>query len=675
MIFQEFSPSGVVRMGVGRAAQALWLLYLGWPHLVSSFSSYFTGSSGLRGPRLNSLRPGDADSLWTPVADSVGAAAPAVTRGSSIDTFFKPDRRDPKKLQSIPPTPSVSDSPRVSSMSAKVSSPALPLALAAQALINELGSLRVNGRRQRTAQNNAVTIQWSNATGGSSSVGIAPEFAPDPSARVPTSRLHLQEGLRSVRLEVPLGGVASGLDWLRVVAGVDRSDPSLFPKVYLRNPHAKPSDDQTDDSQTNTDNLFKSDADEDLSKRSSSSQRSINCNHRLRSSRDGGSHGGNSGSLLASGPMRAFEHAGLGAAHAVCGAGPTTAQAWEAMTAIAPPGGRFFGGERFDHGEEFAATVSGTSRAPTSEVPARSEGNNGGESLFESASTASTSCNTGSPWTAFGGHTYVLPLVEVVGSSEETVLAVNLVWDEQESGEKSYDDTAEEEDGATERRRQGVTTGLSFADARARAVDLLRQLPAAQSAAANPPPTRRQPPPLSKAASSGSGNDEGVAGKEEEKQWAGAVNGALADIAGGAYEKVVLARQRRVELGAPADPLELCAALREDHGNLFLFELDEQRDLTLGVTGGSSSSSSCSSSSGMAPQFGSHRRFERASPVAFLGCTPELLFACNEARGEVVTVAIAGTRPRGADADTDAQLGEDLMASAKVCFVTTGDSY
>jgi hypothetical protein len=263
---------------------------------------------------------------------------------------------------------------------------------------------------------------------------------------------------------------------------------------------------------------------------------------------------------------------------------------------------------------------------------------------------------------AFGGHAYVLPLVEVVGCGDTSLLAVNLVWTDDEDEEEEEDDDdggveEAEEDGGAPRKEDGAVRGLPFADARARAAELLRRLPAAQSAAAQPPPTRRQPPPVLLA---GLPDDGGASRSAEEAAWAAAVDGALADIARGAYEKVVLARKRRVVLAAAADSLELCAALREDHGYLFLLELDERRNpASRGVAAGASAERG--GGGGRAAG-----RLVGASPVAFLGCTPELLFACDEARGEVATVAIAGTRPRGEDPEADAQLGEDLMASAKV---------
>ncbi len=118
-----------------------------------------------------------------------------------------------------------------------------------------------------------------------------------------------------------------------------------------------------------------------------------------------------------------------------------------------------------------------------------------------------------------------------------------------------------------------------------------------------------------------------VVGGTSRPAWEAAVNQALATIAAGALQKVVLARAEVVRLPAPISPVDVLAALYHQHPRAYCFLME--------------------------PEPG----------VAFVGATPELL---ARVRGPAVeTVALAGSAPRGTDEHTDALLGRQLLASPK----------
>lgn len=110
--------------------------------------------------------------------------------------------------------------------------------------------------------------------------------------------------------------------------------------------------------------------------------------------------------------------------------------------------------------------------------------------------------------------------------------------------------------------------------------------------------------------------------------WADAVTAVTAGIRQGApWRKVVLARRTELSAAAPVEPLGML------------------RDLARATPG-------CF-----------HFYFNPTGGAAFLGASPEQLF---HRRGDgVASEALAGTRPRGADAAGDAALEADLRASAK----------
>lgn len=109
--------------------------------------------------------------------------------------------------------------------------------------------------------------------------------------------------------------------------------------------------------------------------------------------------------------------------------------------------------------------------------------------------------------------------------------------------------------------------------------------------------------------------------------WAAAVGAVLDGAAAGGARKVVLARRTVLTCDGQVEPLGLMRALGETAPHCFHF---------------------CFSPTGRS---------------TFLGASPEQLFR-REGR-TVASEALAGTRPRGGDADTDAALAAELCASAK----------
>lgn len=104
------------------------------------------------------------------------------------------------------------------------------------------------------------------------------------------------------------------------------------------------------------------------------------------------------------------------------------------------------------------------------------------------------------------------------------------------------------------------------------------------------------------------------------------VRAALAEIASGRAEKLVLARSLRIRARRPLDAVAWLAALRERFPGCTLYAIGE-------------------------------------GDAVFIGASPERLVA---ARGEEVeTIALAGSAPRGASRDADRALGAALLASAK----------
>lgn len=109
--------------------------------------------------------------------------------------------------------------------------------------------------------------------------------------------------------------------------------------------------------------------------------------------------------------------------------------------------------------------------------------------------------------------------------------------------------------------------------------------------------------------------------------WGENVRKALRAFSEGSMEKVVFARRVEFRFGEDLDPVALVAGLRDATPGCFHFLVE--------------------------PEEG----------TAFVGASPERLFR-REGRA-ILSEAVAGTRPRGASALDDTELGEELLGSAK----------
>ncbi|MCL4239879.1 MAG: isochorismate synthase [Dehalococcoidia bacterium] len=110
------------------------------------------------------------------------------------------------------------------------------------------------------------------------------------------------------------------------------------------------------------------------------------------------------------------------------------------------------------------------------------------------------------------------------------------------------------------------------------------------------------------------------------RDWCAKVSAAIGEIAGGRYQKVVLARTSDIERPARIDEGGVLARLASRYSGCYVFKI---------------------------AQAGS----------AWLGATPELL--CQVRGGTLSTVALAGSVPRGADPESDNALAARLMGDAK----------
>jgi isochorismate synthase len=122
------------------------------------------------------------------------------------------------------------------------------------------------------------------------------------------------------------------------------------------------------------------------------------------------------------------------------------------------------------------------------------------------------------------------------------------------------------------------------------------------------------------------GSDHRIRSVPPPGEWRDRVAEAVASIRAGAMSKVVLARAVDLDTGAPIDPFELAARLRSRYPASRVF----------GWSTGSR---------------------------AFVGATPELLMATNGRR--FTTRPLAGSAPRGHDADEDRRFSDRLLASPK----------
>lgn len=102
---------------------------------------------------------------------------------------------------------------------------------------------------------------------------------------------------------------------------------------------------------------------------------------------------------------------------------------------------------------------------------------------------------------------------------------------------------------------------------------------------------------------------------------------ALKEIDRGLYEKIVLARTRDLAFSGPCRPLSTLHGLRSRFANCYAFS------------------------------------FQNEAGDSFIGATPERLVRVEQ--GKLVTEAIAGSTPRGADPAEDAALAKALLESEK----------
>ncbi len=109
--------------------------------------------------------------------------------------------------------------------------------------------------------------------------------------------------------------------------------------------------------------------------------------------------------------------------------------------------------------------------------------------------------------------------------------------------------------------------------------------------------------------------------------WHDAIAAALTALRSGTLDKVVLARQRHVALAEPPDAVGLLGQLAARQPRSFRFCLQPRAD------------------------------------SAFVGASPERLLRVSD--GDVLSEALAGTRPRGADPASDAALADGLRTADK----------
>jgi len=109
--------------------------------------------------------------------------------------------------------------------------------------------------------------------------------------------------------------------------------------------------------------------------------------------------------------------------------------------------------------------------------------------------------------------------------------------------------------------------------------------------------------------------------------WDNAVNSILSDFRNGEIEKIVLARQTTIQFKNECDAPSILKKL-------------------------SAATPACY-----------HFYFEPGKGTVFLGASPEQLY--SRRNREITSEALAGTRPRGADQNTDQKLGQELLQSEK----------
>lgn len=182
-------------------------------------------------------------------------------------------------------------------------------------------------------------------------------------------------------------------------------------------------------------------------------------------------------------------------------------------------------------------------------------------------------------WTSFGTYRFVLPRFELWRTEDALTLACNLVLPRDGTRKEAILDSIDQ---------------LSFPET---------------SDTASLPPLR------------------GRTNCPEKEGWTRMVNWALDAISTSRLDKVVLAREVALDLGAPVNPFHLLQRLQEATPGCF------------------------------------HFAFSPREAGTFLGASPERLFRCRG--GRVITEAVAGTGERGETPEEDAMHRENLLNSTK----------
>lgn len=112
----------------------------------------------------------------------------------------------------------------------------------------------------------------------------------------------------------------------------------------------------------------------------------------------------------------------------------------------------------------------------------------------------------------------------------------------------------------------------------------------------------------------------------DDLAWQGAVTTAVQEIEAGRYEKVVLARQLHIVHERPIEVPAVLKRLAARYPGCYIFSF-------------------------------------AAMDTTWLGASPELLVSLEH--GEVQAASLAGSRPRGADEESDRRLARDLLSSEK----------
>ncbi len=193
-----------------------------------------------------------------------------------------------------------------------------------------------------------------------------------------------------------------------------------------------------------------------------------------------------------------------------------------------------------------------------------------------------SSMSVAGPWTCLGAGQFIVPAIEIARSEERTTLACNL-------------------------RRADEDPSALIGEVAAQYGEVVGAL---AGAAPNPHPATQS-----------------RHCRPDRAAWCANVGRALGEIARGAIEKVVLAREVELTLAAPVAPVSLLARIDDGTPGTYAF---------------------C---------------FQSAADQGFIGLSPEQLCQC--ARGRISGESLAGTRPRGRTPEEDAAMGRALVESDK----------